>query len=212
MLSRPRYYSYQLTAGAAVPVLSLAEIKEHLRIDPLDTSEDTYLEALERTVVLFAEKYTKRDFINKNYLTKRDSFTNNTSAFPDPNVLTLRRSKLQAVISVNYYLDGVLTLLPATEYQVQQESDWGFIVPPNNQSWPEADDRYNAIEIEFTAGYGPTAADVPQDLKLALLQHIAKMYENRGDCDEAACGCSENFPTIQSKHIYDLYRIWEIYV
>ena len=38
----------------------------------------------------------------------------------------------------------------------------------------------NGIEIDFTAGFGDTAADVPDALRQAILQHVAQMYELRG--------------------------------
>lgn len=38
----------------------------------------------------------------------------------------------------------------------------------------------NGIEIDFTAGFGDTAADVPDALKQAILLHVARMYEFRG--------------------------------
>lgn len=210
MLSRPRYYSYDLIAGPAGPVLTLAEIKEHLKIEPLDLSQDAYLESLERTVVLFAEKYTKRDFINKTYRTFRDSFISNSNYWIDRQVIELRRSRLQAVNSVQYYLNGILTTVSPSLYQVVSESDFGFVVPFEGNVWPTADTRYNAIQIEFVSGYGPTGASVPSDLKNALLAHIAKIYENRGDCDEGTCGCAENFPTQQSKNVYTFYRIMDV--
>lgn len=210
MLYRPRYYSYDLITGAAVPVLSLAEIKEHLKIDPLDVSQDAYLISLEQAVVLFAEKYTKRDFINKTYRTFRDSFLYNSNYFTDINAVEIRRSRLQSVVFIQAYTAGVLTVISPLVYQVVMESDFGFITPFDGKRWPETDRRYNGIEIQFVAGYGATAASVPADLKNGLLQHIARIYENRGDCDEGSCGCAANFPTQQSKAVYDLYRIMDI--
>lgn len=38
----------------------------------------------------------------------------------------------------------------------------------------------NGIEIDFTAGFGDTAAEIPDALRQAILQHVAQMYEFRG--------------------------------
>jgi uncharacterized phiE125 gp8 family phage protein len=36
------------------------------------------------------------------------------------------------------------------------------------------------VQIRFVAGYG-TAADVPQEVKHAILLRVADLYEHRGD-------------------------------
>ena len=38
----------------------------------------------------------------------------------------------------------------------------------------------NGIEIDFTAGFGDAAAEVPNALRQAILLHVAAMYELRG--------------------------------
>jgi hypothetical protein len=58
------------------------------------------------------------------------------------------------------------------------------------------------------------ANDIPHDLKVAMLQHISKVFSNRGDCEKnggAACDCGSamNLPA-EAKQTYDMYRIWEI--
>ena len=39
----------------------------------------------------------------------------------------------------------------------------------------------NAIEVVYVAGYGDAASDVPAPLKLGMMQHIAYLYDQRGD-------------------------------
>lgn len=45
-----------------------------------------------------------------------------------------------------------------------------------------------AVEITFVSGYGATAADVPSDIKTALLSNIAEMYECRRICSLSTDG------------------------
>ena len=45
---------------------------------------------------------------------------------------------------------------------------------------PETARAVNGIEIDFTAGFGESGADVPDGLKRALLLHVAAMFELRG--------------------------------
>jgi uncharacterized phiE125 gp8 family phage protein len=58
--------------------------------------------------------------------------------------------------------------------------------------WPRA--RANAIEVEYTAGFGETAEDVPEALSLALKRLVAHAYHSRdaatlnGDLPEDVAG------------------------
>ena len=45
---------------------------------------------------------------------------------------------------------------------------------------PETARALNGIEIDFSAGFGESGADVPDTLKRALLLHVAAMFELRG--------------------------------
>lgn len=49
------------------------------------------------------------------------------------------------------------------------------------QTWPIALRDTNAIQIEYTAGFGDAASDVPAPLRRAVLQMAAYLYEHRGD-------------------------------
>ena len=40
----------------------------------------------------------------------------------------------------------------------------------------------NGLEIQFVAGYGDDPHDVPEPIRLGLLQLVAGLNENRGDC------------------------------
>ena len=45
---------------------------------------------------------------------------------------------------------------------------------------PAPGQAINGIEIDFSAGFGATGADVPDTLKRAMLMHAALLYEFRG--------------------------------
>jgi hypothetical protein len=50
---------------------------------------------------------------------------------------------------------------------------------PTAGFWPAVLYIPNAVQIHFTAGYGPTPADVPQGIQIAILRMVADLYENR---------------------------------
>jgi len=46
-------------------------------------------------------------------------------------------------------------------------------------NWPQCLHVPSAVQIHFHAGFGPTAADVPQNCVTAIMQTVADAYENR---------------------------------
>jgi len=194
-----RAYSYQVITAPTVLPVSLAEVKEHLRLDPDDDTQDDYLTFLIQTATEFAEERLKRVLINTKFRTYRDWFEC---------CILLRRSKLQTLDLFEYLVDGTFTTVDSDLYYTTDESDYSKIVLKNESCYPtDKDDQLQSIKIEFTAGYGSTAASVPPKIKMALLNHIAALYENRGDCDNASI--SATLPAT-SKNIYDMMMIRDL--
>lgn len=80
---------------------------------------------------------------------------------------------------------GVLTTLTpaATYYQTDLTSTQkpARIMPAYGTTWPSTQTGvYNAVEVQFVAGYGGAAA-VPACIKDALLMIVSAMYRDRGD-------------------------------
>lgn len=55
------------------------------------------------------------------------------------------------------------------------------VVPtgPSAGFWPSVLYVPNAVQIHFTAGYGPNPADVPQNIRVAIMLTVSDCYENR---------------------------------
>lgn len=190
-------WPYIVSVAPVNKPLTLTEVKNHLRLDVADTSEDDYLNFLINAVALFGEKYTKKDFITRTYETYRDNFCD----------LEIRKSPIQAVSTVERLVDDVLTEVPTTVWFVTKSNTYPHLSLKVDQSWPtDTDDREQAIKITFTAGLGDDATDIPGDYKNAMLAHIAFIYENRGDCEEND-GEIERLIPKSTKLFYDKIRI-----
>lgn len=199
-----KQYTYKVITTVAAPYLPLSLVKEHLRLDLSDTSQDDYLTMIVASVFEYAQKYTGRTFLTTTYETYRDNF--HTFEF------VLRRSPLQSVNSITYYNQGILNTLPSTDYYNTLENDYSKVVEfADGPMWPQnIDKRLQNIKITFTAGYGDDYTSIPSDLVLALLNHIANFYQNRGDCGgESTGGCGACL-TPNAKLVYDLYRIVDL--
>jgi len=124
----------------------------------------------------------------------------------DKGRIEIERSKLQSITSIQYYKDGSLTTVSSSIYYITNNPDFASIYLVDGQEWPaDVDNRKQAVQITFVAGYGATGSSVPSDLKIAMLEHIAAYYENRGDCAD----CTENIPAF-SRQIYASNKIYKV--
>lgn len=165
-----------LVTGPAALAVSLDDVKTHLRLS--GSSEDAYLTRLVEAAVEAVERYTKRDLITKTYKQLQDTFFRINQIRKSPNV---------SVTSVKYYgQDNIQQTLSSALYYALNYSQYLGIFPVTDGNWPSTYIRPQAVEINFTAGYGTSSSSVPASIKQAILMLVANMYENRGDCNE--CG------------------------
>lgn len=207
VIDKDKAWPYIVTVDPATLPLTLDEVKTHLRIDLTDSSQDTYLTILIKAVTAFAEKYTKRDFITRTYETLRDSFGNS---------LVIRRSPFVSVSKVEYLVDDILTTVLTDIYFLTDSNTYPHLSLKVDGVWPTNEDlREQAVKITFTVGYGTDTTDVPESLRIGMLQHIAALYENRGDCDSSRVSGgilagAQKFLPVDAQLIYDMYRIISI--
>lgn len=107
--------------------------------------------------------------------------------FPPCNSIELPRPPLQTVTHVKYKdsSDGTLTTLADTEYLVDTMSEPGRIVLKYGSTWPSTYPEAQAVQIRFVAGFG-LAADVPEEIKDAILRKVADLYTSKGDEETTA--------------------------
>ncbi len=165
----------RLITDAATELVTLAEVKLHLRLSTSDTVEDILLNTFVKAARLQAENITKRALAQETYKLTLDSF---------PSIITLPRPPLSASASdvVITYMDSVSgnsTTLAATAYEIDAASEPGRIVPStnssNSNSWPSVYQANNAVTVQFVAG----ATAVAEDVKAWCLIRVADMYEHR---------------------------------
>jgi uncharacterized phiE125 gp8 family phage protein len=156
--------------------LTLAEVKEYLKLDPDFTDEDTLLTASIKSARLFVENRCNRSLIKQVRTQYMDSF-------PLCDEVQLLYGPLLDVSgtiirSVKYYdTNDTLQTMSSSDYWIDSKSSIPRIVVKN--SWPALKSRPNAVEIEFNCGYGTDGSAVPSDYKDAMWYYIAERYENR---------------------------------
>lgn len=104
----------------------------------------------------------------------------------DAAVVELPRYPLQDLdAAYSYAPDGTETaIIVATTFDVDTYSTPGRVSVMSGASLPSNLRRRNAIKLEYTAGYGDAAADVPAAIRLGIQQIAGYLYNHRGDgCD-----------------------------
>lgn len=162
-------YYPRRTGAPLVEPITLAEALEHLRED--EGEADDYIESLIVTARETCEERIERTLISSRWRVTMDSF---------PEAIVLFRPLIISVESVKYLdLDGVEQTLDPQDYIVDSVSEPGFVVRAPNVSWPDAQDRINAVWVDYTAGFGATAADVPAPLRHWIKLAVGDMYTRR---------------------------------
>jgi uncharacterized phiE125 gp8 family phage protein len=151
----------------AEPV-TLAELKAHLRIDADD--ENDLLESLVRVARAHLEAVTGVALISQGYRLALDDW-------PSEGVIQLLRTPVQTIDAILLYdADGVEQTLDLSGLLLDGSAHPARLAMRQR---PRPGQAINGIEIEFTAGFG-SGAEVPPELKRAVLIHAAYLHEFRG--------------------------------
>ena len=178
----------------ATNVVSIADFKLFARIDSSDTSENALIESLVFLAQDMAEAYTGRSitqqdlalFLDRLPFYSDEILPEGIYTAPDlqsnSNYIVLPKPNLVSVTHVKHYdNDNVATTFATSNYYVDITSEQGRVVLKNGSSWPTATSlrNANAYEIQFRAGYGNAASDVPKPLVQAIKMLALHLYENR---------------------------------
>jgi uncharacterized phiE125 gp8 family phage protein len=99
----------------------------------------------------------------------------------------LPRPPLIAVASVKYIdSTGVQQTLDPSTYQVDNKSAPGRFSLAYAKSWPSVRPQMNAIEIEYTCGYGAEPEAVPEPIRHAIMMTVAHWNEHRETVNDFA--------------------------
>jgi len=158
-----------LTAGPLTEPITLAKAKAHLRVDTMD--EDILISSLILTSRLHIEAALGLALITQ-------SWQLTLNAWPKGNAVPLPLHPVSAVTLVKTVsANGASTTL-APSATVLDPGPPARVVNVS-QLWPVVTAPANGIAITFTAGFGPTAEDVPAPIRQALLLLVAHWYEHR---------------------------------
>lgn len=178
--------------GPAIEPISRIEAREHLRLD--EDVDDSQVRSYILAARNWCENYTGRVFISRTMRMFLDGFINasgepyweGTRVAPQirtySSFIEIAASPVISVSSIKYYDDSDNESTWATSnYYVDTVSDVAKIVLRDGGTFPTDLRAANGLEINFTAGYGTTANDVPEAIRMAMMQYMTFLYEHRGD-------------------------------
>jgi uncharacterized phiE125 gp8 family phage protein len=178
------------TPQSYVEPLTLAAVKNYLRVAVEDTSQDITIAVMIAAAREQAEILQGRDLVKKQWDLYYDYW---------PEYRVRLRAPCVSVDLVRYTdLAGADTpMTKNTDYVVDLTKEPALITPPWNRSWPAFTPRpSSAILIRFTSGYAPDAAfwsGSGARIKMGMQMLINSWFENRLPFEKGSGAISE-FP------------------
>lgn len=177
----------QVLTEPPIEPITLAEAKKHLRVDIVD--EDSYISGLIVVARQAAELFTGRALITQTWKFHVD-------CFPLPGTcLEIPFPPLQLIESINYIpgnsslggfglgfgtgFDTLRKTLSDTIYTVDSNAEMGTVTLAYDQTWPTIRNVKNAVQIQFIAGYGNDADDIPEGIRHGMKMLLGHLYERR---------------------------------
>lgn len=204
-----RYRSLVRSTPPTTDPVTLAEAKNHLRIDYSD--DDDLITALIGAATRWTEDYCDRTWCHTKWTLRLDSFYgpvgspvqfglradgNNIEGrkgtvpnldveLPRPPIVF---SGVNTAVTITYTpsAGAATTTLSATEYRVDRNSTPGVCRPLYGQTWPSHLVDQNSTTVTWWAGYSGDGTSVPATAKAAILMLVAHLWKNREMTTEAA--------------------------
>jgi hypothetical protein len=160
---------YEIVTTGDLALDLTKEVKPYLK-DPPD-EDNGLIQLMISAVQQYAEGYMGVDLRARTWKLFLDSFETR---------ICLKKSRVASVTTVQYTLATVLTTIISTTYYLKIGTQFSEILLKDDKSWPtDGDDKVKEATIEIVF-----VTKIPEKIdgyKLAMLKHIAYLYQNRGD-------------------------------
>jgi hypothetical protein len=190
-----QYRGHSVVTPPAIEPVTADELRAHLAetVDglPYDQADDLIATARE-----MIEETTGIAMINQTWRLSLDCWPSQRADWWDgvrqgaiadingaPDYVYLPRYPLASIDAVTVYDDAgtPASVVVAETFDIDTYQKPGRMVLRNGATWPIALRNSNAIEVDYIAGFGATAASVPPTLRRAVKQVAAYLYSHTGD-------------------------------
>jgi hypothetical protein len=200
----------QVTTAPTVEPLTLQEVKEYLRVE--DSTDERVIRPFVETVRRLAEEHLGRALMTQTLSLFVDAYDEladplwegmRTGAYLNyyKNYINLPRTPVTSVTSVSTFDDSdTETTMASSKYYVDNVREPARVVLRQGETFPTALRVANAIKVVYVAGY-TSAYAVPEPIRMGMLQHIAYLYEHRGDMYDAKSPLPPAIKTLYSPYV-----------
>ena len=183
---------WAVTSEPEIEPITVQEVKDFAKLEYEDTAEDTILEGFITAVRIAAEKYLGMAFIEQTIQMKMDYW-------PDAVVLLPRPPLISVTKICTLDEDDTETEYSSDNYYIITEGQPGKVILKKDVIAPTNTDRnYGGFLVEFKAGYGADASDVPGLIKNGLKAWTAIVQATRV--------LDSKNPPPEAKIFFDIYR------
>lgn len=159
-------YSTHCLSYPKALALAPKTVKKFLKID--HDEDDEIIIALIKSVTTQCQNYTGYALITQSWQATYERVVKNTIFLPHQPV-----SQINKVYLINHR--DKKTLFSKDYYKFDPDiSEIEFFIHPIARR----------LRIEYTCGFGDLCSSVPDELQTAMLEHIAYIYQHRGDASD----------------------------
>ena len=172
----------EIKTKPAVEPMTTADAKLHLFVASALTADDDMIAEWVTAARQYIERVTKRQMITATWLKKMPRF-------PAKSSFELLKAPLQSLTSITYTdtsgdqqtLDSSVFVV-SKEYAAGAADDYaqpGIISLADGETWPSTLSQADSVVVEFLAGYGDSADDIPEGLRAVIKILLNHFYNNR---------------------------------
>lgn len=168
---------HDLVTPAVAEPITLADVRANQGIPADDTSKDSIITNL----IIPACRKKIENYLGKSIVAQTWKMT--LDGFPDE--VELEKQPVDSVDLIQYYdTDGNLQNYNSANYYLDNagESDDHWVVPAVDTTWPDLQDRINAVEITYT-----TTASTDEEIKICM-HLLVGFYLNQPKMAESGLG------------------------
>lgn len=166
----PQPLKYEVATEPTVEPVTYQQVADWCKLPGFDDRNLTM--QLVTTGRRYLEQRTRRTFITTTYNLWLDYF---------PSMILVPSRPLQSVNYIKYTdQSGNVDTLDTSRYLVDNKGPRPCIIPPIGQFFPIPHVQFpNCVQVQYVAGYGDTAANVPQEYQQLICQWVATNYSQR---------------------------------
>jgi len=192
------HFSLKIQTEPSLEPVSTADAKAHLRVDV--ANDDTLIDGFVAAARIKFEGDTNRALITQTWDLYLDRFPDNGEG------IKLPRYPVQSVIHIKYYdSDGIEKTWSSDNYIVDEKSKPARITLAYGSVYPTTRGIVNAVNIQFKAGHGDAATDIPKLIIQAIMMLVGHWYEHR---ENVVVGTITAEVPLAYKFIYISYKVF----